>query len=204
LQAHLLLQAQQVLTEEQLLSLLPLMGYKPQRHKLKELTALLLLDPSAVLALHQGILSPKSGKLLSRLILQDQRTLVELIELYRPGGSKQQKLVEMVTELSLRDNKPVGDMLREWLPPHQEAAHANMPQWFQALLQTLDERIRPNKAEAEKTFKRFVQELQPPAGMTVEHSLSFEDESLEVHLRFTDSANLREQWGRLKALMQPN
>ena len=161
LQAHLLQQAQQTLTEGEVLRLLAAMGHKPQRYKLQELLALLQLDPSALLALHQGTLAPKAGKHLALLDPDDQRSLVEMINTYRPGGSKQQKLVEMATELSLRYNKPVRDTVQDWVGGQTD--QHNRPQQLQHLLQTLQEQVVPRNTKAEKDFHKFVQELQPPA-----------------------------------------
>jgi ParB family chromosome partitioning protein len=120
LQAHLLRQARQTLAEEETLRLLPLMGHKPQRYKAQELLALLNLAPEAILALHQGFLTPKSGKALSRLSFEDQQYLVALILRYRPGGSKQQKLVELLTELSLRHNTSLERLTQSCLNGQQE------------------------------------------------------------------------------------
>lgn len=202
LQAHLLSKAQLALPEEDLLSLLSLMGYKPQRYKLKELTSLLQLEPTAILALHRGSLSQKLGKHLALLSHDDQRHLVNLINVYRLGGSKQHKLVEMVTELVLRDNKPAQEIINEWLADAGTTNSENKPQRIYGLLQCLNEKYSPGKTGADKKFKKLVQELQPPDGITIEHSLSFEDEQLEVRLRFADAATLREKWDEIKTFTQ--
>ena len=200
LQAHLLRKAQHELPEEELLPLLSLMGYKPQRYKLKELSDFLELAPSAILALHRGILSQKSAKQLALLLPEDQRSLVHLISIYRLGGSKQQKLVEMVVELVRRGNRPVGEIVDKWLPD-QEMTSGNIPQHLQGLLQTLHEQCYPDKTAAEKKFKALVQELQTSGEISLVHSLSFEDESIEVRLRFADIAALKERWGRIKTIL---
>jgi len=202
LQAHLLRQAQLIVSEEDLLSLLSLMGYNPQRYKLKELIELLHLDTTAVLALHRGSLSQKTGKHLSFLPLEDQRLLVNLISAYRLGGSKQQKLVEMVTELVLRDGKPAREILSRWLPNDEKTSSENMPQRLYGMMQYLHEQCYPEKTAAEKKFKTLVQELQPPEKITIEHSLSFENEELEVRLKFADAATLRRKWEGMKAFVQ--
>jgi len=201
LQAHLLQKAQPNLTEEELLALLSLMGYKPQRYKLKELANLLLLAPSAILALHQGILSQKSAKMLTFLTSDDQRHLTHLINVYKVGGSKQQKLVEMVTELALRDSRSVIEIVDNWLQ-NQDMTTENTPQQLQGLLQSLHEQCYPKKTAAEQKFKNLVQELQPPGTITVEHSLSFEDEGLEIRLRFANISTLREKWERIKTIIE--
>lgn len=201
LQAHLLRKAQHVITEKKLLSLLSLMGYQPQRYKLKELLDLLQLEPSSILALHLGSLSLKSAKQLSMHTPEDQRYLTNLISSYRLGGSKQQKLIEMVTELTLRDNKSIAEIVNRW-NPEQETVAENMPQRLHSLMQNLHEQCHPDSAAAEKNFKKIVQELQPTGGVTIAHNLSFEDESLEVRLRFSNASKLKEKWEKIKTVLQ--
>lgn len=201
LQAHLFRKAQLALPEEDLLSLLSLMGYKPQRHKLKELTDLLQLEPTAILALHRGSLSRKLGKHLALLSHEDQRHLVNLISTYHLGGSKQQKMVEMVTELVLRDRITAGEIINKWLPDDEKASSENRPQQLNSLMQCLHEQCSPGKTAAERDFKNLVQELHPPEEITVEHSLSFEDEQLEVRLKFANAATLREKWVEIRTFV---
>ncbi len=201
LQAHLLREAQQDLSEKELLQLLSLMGYKAQKYKLDELLGFLQLDMTAILGLHQGLLSPKTGKQLARIPHEDQRELVNIIATYRLGGSKQHKLMEMVLELMLRENCTVAEIANSWLP-NQESSADNLPQKAQGLMQYLHDRCYPVRTAAEIQFKKFVQELQPGEKVTIEHSLSFEDDSLEVRLKFADAATLRNNWEKIQTMMQ--
>jgi ParB family chromosome partitioning protein len=199
-QAHLLRQASQQLSRVELLALLPLMGYKPQRHVAEELIALLHLAPAAVHAMHQGILAPKTGKLIKLLSPEDQASLAGLIETYRPGGSKQFKLVEMVTELCLRHNQSIDELLGAW----NQAAHRqdNPPQRLQELLHNLAALVWPERIKMEKRFQRFTDAMLLPDGVTLAPSMSFEDESVELRLRFANSDMLQQKWARMKRILQ--
>lgn len=200
LQAHLLNQAaQQHLDNESLLRLLSLMGHKPQRSKLQELTALLHLHPASLLALHRGVLLPRAAKLLTRLSSVDQQTLTEVINRFHPGGSKQQKLVEMLCELQLRCQQPIAELISPWLDEHAEDAD-NLPQQLHTLLRQLHERCAPHSTQAEKAFQRLLQHLNPPAHLRIDHSPSFEDESMDVTIRFADQTDLRHYWPALLEL----
>ena len=202
LQAHLLQQAQQNLTDKEIFSLLSLMGHKPQRYKLDELVTLLQLSLSAIAALHQGILAPKIGRLLKLLCHKDQELLVQLIKAYRPGGSKQQKLVEMITELSLRDGKSVQELVEDWLLKDKETQEENRPQQLQGIMQSLSEMYWPEKNKMEKKFQKLVQGLQLPDCVTIAPSQSFEDESVEIRFRFANSEMLREKWESIRRIIQ--
>ncbi len=199
LQALIASWAQTLLGEQEQMTLLALMGIKPQRYKLNELIALLHLDPSVVIALHRGLLAQKSSRPLARLALEDQRLVVRVISAYRLGGSKQQKLLEMVSELVIRENRPVADLLAAWIPGEQESE--NLPQRAQHLLEYLHGLCCSQKEAAEKAFQGFVNSLQPPEGITIDHSLSFEDESVEVRIRFADAEALRRHWHTLRSLV---
>ncbi|MCL2340163.1 MAG: hypothetical protein FWC49_00470 [Proteobacteria bacterium] len=199
-QAHILRQASQRLSRAELLSLLPLMGHKPQRQVAEELIALLRLAPAAVRAMHQGMLAPKTGKLLKLLSPEDQRSLVDLIETVRPGGSKQFKLVEMVTELCLRHNRSVDELLGPWR--QTEHKQDNPPQRLQGLLHHLTALVWPERTAMEKRFHRFTEAMLLPDGVSLTPSASFEDESVELRLRFADSDMLRRQWERIRAILQ--
>jgi len=196
LQAILLDQAQQHLETEELLRLLPLMGLKAQLYTIKELTALLRLQPAVLRALHQGSLATKSVKLFNRLPDAEQHSLVELISRFRAGGSKQQKLVEMLIELSLRHNQSIHSLLQPWLD-EQTHEDTNLPQQLHNLLHHLHERCAPHSTEAEKNFQRLVRELNPPTQLRINHCSAFEDESLEVTIRFANQAELRHHWPTL-------
>lgn len=201
-QAHLLRQARQVLGVQEQLRLLGLMGYKPQPYKLKELLALLSLDQAAVFALHRGTLSPKSAKLCLPLAAEEQQLLVEVITSHRLGGSKQQKLVEMVTELSRRHQQPITTLLQCRRPTAEATAADNPPQRLQALMQHLQEQCHPDETAAEQRFLALVQELHPPETVRIRHCLSFEDESLEVCLRLADVDSLRRQWPEIRKIVE--
>lgn len=201
LQAYILRQVQHDLTREEQLPLLALLGYVPESRKLKDVIAFLDLDPVAVLALHRGLLSPKTAKQLALHTHEDQRHMVELIATHRLGGSKQQKLVELLTELALRDHRPARDFIEEWRTHRQPATADNMPQQMQDLMAYLFAKSAPASTRAKDRFQKMVRQLRPPADIIIDHSLSFEDERVVVHLDFANKEALLEKWEQLKKIM---
>jgi ParB family transcriptional regulator, chromosome partitioning protein len=200
LQAYVLRQAHQNLSREELPSLLALLGYNDNSRKIKDLIALLDLASEAVLALHRGLLSPKTGKQLTKHTREDQRCIVELIVTYRLGGSKQQKLIELLTELTLRDQQPVRHCIAQWREGRLSTTE-NLPQQVQELLAYLSAKSAPASTRAKESFQTMVRQLRPPNNITIDHSLSFEDERLNVHLDFASKEALMEKWEQLKKIM---
>jgi len=68
------------------------------------------------------------------------------------------------------------------------------------LLNHLHERCTPHSTDAEKNFQRLVRELNPSAHLRLNHSPCFEDDNLELTIRFADQAALRRHWPTLCAL----
>ncbi len=200
LQAYVLRQAHQYLPREELSSLLSLLGYNSNSCKIKDLTALLDLAPEAILALHRGLLSLKTGKQLTKHTREDQRCIVELIAMYRLGGSKQQKLIELLTELTLRDQQPVWHCIAQWREGRRSTTE-NLPQQVQELLGYLSAKSAPTSTRAKEAFHTMVRQMRPPKNITIDHSLSFEDERLTVHLDFANKEALMEKWEQLKKIM---
>ena len=201
LQAHLIRTASQQLSQEEVFTLLPLMGFKPQGYKIQELMALLALSPDSIRALHQGYLAAKTGKLLARLHRDDQDFLVALIEKYRPGGSKQHKLVELLIELSLRLNAPIQAIIAPWTQSRPSDDPANLPQQLQGLLRYLQEQSSPHLTATEKRFQQLVRELDLPANVQLHHSTSFEDESVEWRISCEDIDRARQLWPAIERLL---
>lgn len=201
LQAHLLQQAQRDCTTTELLSILSLMGHKPHQHVADELIAVLSLSNEAQLNLHRGILAAKSGKLMQRLSHQDQDSVVKFLRIYRPGGSKQYKLLEMLTELVLRLNTPAASLLQKWMPTGQEEKVDNSPQQMHNLLRELAESCWPEKTRMKEQFRRFASLLVLPQNVSLSPSPSFEDESCTLSLRFSTSEELQNKWEKIRSLL---
>ena len=195
LQACLLQEAAALLPAREQLALLPLMGLKPQQHLLEERIRLLQLDENLQVALHRQVLQLKTITLLQRLAVEEQKYLLELLQRYHLGGSKQQKLVELMVELHLREGCSMADLLAEWHSTNPPVD--NLPQESQHLLQYLHNRYNPELLRAEERFNAQVRRLQPPDGISLGHTASFEDEGITVELRYAGWEVLQRSWPQL-------
>ena len=184
------------LQTKQSLSLLPLLGIKPQPYKLQEFTALLQLDQTAIDALHTGLLQPKAAGKLAKLSPADQQEAVRLIDFFRLGGSKQQKLVTYAIELVMRTGQPFEYFVGKW--QEEETEYDNRPQQATALLNKLETRCFPNISKAEIKFQQLQRALHLPENITLQHTSSFEDDKLTLSILFEDQDTFLQGWERLK------
>jgi hypothetical protein len=108
----------------------------------------------------------------------------------------------MIIELALRANKPVEDVLHGWFSLEQELVEENIPQRLHGLLQYLQEKYWPERSKREKNFQKFVQELQLPEWVSVTPTPSFEDERVEMRLRFVNREEMKKRWEKIKMVIE--
>ncbi len=184
-------------TNEQAVALLPLIGLKPHPYRLQEFAASLQLDQTAVDALHSGIIQQKTGSRLSKLSGKDQQTVVGLIDHFKLGGSKQQKLVGFAIELGMRTGRPFSDFVLKW-EQEGDTADDNRPQQASALLSSLEKQCFPNKSRAEEQFQQFRRTIQLPEDITLLHTASFEDDRLTLSIIFDNQDSFVKGWEQIK------
>ncbi|WP_339135346.1 MAG: ParB N-terminal domain-containing protein [Candidatus Electrothrix sp. GW3-4] len=189
------------LEEQDVLALLPLLGLKAKPHIPKELLALLDLAPTVQLGLHKGIIAQRSGKKLSRFSPEDQELLAQVIDEYQLGGSKQQKVIDRFVQLTQREKLPIQVLLTRWRKGEKDK-QLNGPQRTNSLLRWLDRECQPRLTQAEDEFRRFCCQLQLPAGVRLDHSLSFEEEQITLSLDFRGKEELIRIWPQLEALLR--
>ncbi|MCI5135527.1 MAG: hypothetical protein D3920_10750 [Candidatus Electrothrix sp. AW2] len=200
-QAIFFQKAAAVLEKQNLLSFLPLLGLKPKPHIPGELISLLDLNLSVQQGIHEGRISQRSGKKLVRFSTGDQEKLADIIHEYQLGGSKQQKLLERCFQLTKREQISVKELLDSWCDRIKEK-NLNGPQKTASLLRWLDQQYQPRLTKAEKEFKKFSAQLQLPVGVRLEHSLSFEEEQVTLHIDFSRKEELTKIWPKLEALLK--
>lgn len=177
------------------------LGHRPGRNGLAELLSLKALARPALVALHRGILSFNSARKTVRLAPGDQQTLVDIITRLQLGGSKQQKLIELCTELIMRRKEDLQTILQPFFSREESGQPENIPQRSAALLQWLHNENFPSSDAAEREFARFVQQLGLPPNAEVRHTPAFEDDAVTLCLRFPDPESMRTSWVRLQEIM---
>ena len=143
-----------VLEEQEVLSLLPVLGLKAKPHISGELISLLDLESAVQLGLHRGIISQRSGKKLSRFAPVDQKQLAEVINTYQLGGSKQQKLIEHFFQLTQREQVSVEVLLGRWQDKEKDK-QLNGPQRASSLLRCLTENVSRDLRRQKKHSENF-------------------------------------------------
>ena len=188
---------------EKVITLLPMLGYKPKPHIPPQLISLLDLDLSTQHGIHRGTLSLRAGKKLAQFSHEDQQALVALIEELQLGGSKQQQFIDAVNELTKRLRLNAEELLKRWREQEKRKDNqTNAPQKATSLLNWLRQECRPSLAAEKKNFIAFQRELNLPKGVRLNHTLSFENDQVSLSINFNSKKQLWEKWQEIKSLIE--
>lgn len=185
-EACVIKKGQDELSQEELYSVLRLMGYNGNLHQLQEILSLLDMDQQAQQSIHNGLLHLKSIKKLHHLTSADQNTVISLIEHYRLGGSKQSNLIHMAIELTKRFKTSLAEIVERWKEDREILDTKNIPQQAADLLRYLSNLCSPESIAAEQKFTQRVKQLHLPDTYTISHSNAFEMDTCELTISFAN------------------
>ncbi|MCI5120012.1 MAG: hypothetical protein D3908_02235, partial [Candidatus Electrothrix sp. AUS4] len=127
--------------------------------------------------------------------------LAQLIEQFQLGGSKQQNLIDRLFQLTKREQTSVEALINQWKEKEKDK-QLNGPQQVSSLLRWLDQQCQPRLAQTEEEFKKFSSQLQLPAGVRIDHALSFEEEQVTLSMDFSSKEELARIWPKIEALLR--
>ncbi len=192
--------ASEMLTAEEVVSLLPLMGLKAKPHLPQQLISLLALESPVQEAIHRQIIGQRAARKLAQFSAPDQCTLVRVISTFQLGGSKQQQLIDRVFELGRRLQLTAEKMLSRWLEEEQDK-ELNRPQRAAAMLKWLQEECQPRLTAEQDNFKEYCTRLELPAGVRIHHTPSFETETVTLEIDFPDRQQLAALLPEIQSLL---
>ncbi|MCI5144182.1 MAG: hypothetical protein D3923_01345 [Candidatus Electrothrix sp. AR3] len=196
--------ASKLLPAEEVIAFLPLLGLKAKPHIRDQLLSLLALEHSVQFGLHTGSIAPRVGKKLGFFSPADQEILALLIEELRLGGSKQQKLIDSVFELTRRQQISAQELLQQWQEREQAKQQNNGPQKITSLFSWLNQACQPRLTAAEEEFKKFCGQLKLPSGIRVSHSPAFEEQQVTLSIDFTTQKELATAWSKIHSALDNN
>jgi len=169
------------------------------------LTALAELGEKTLDALQQGNLDLKVAFRLVDLKGKDRNCLFEIIHILHLSNSNQKKLLDLCNELHHRNHISICEILSGDecinIINHPEA---NPPQKTAMLMKWLGECCYPRMTLAEAEFRKFIGKLDLPKGVSIDHALSFEDDTLSLTLDYRDQETLYRDWPKIKELFEIN
>ncbi|MEN8143234.1 MAG: hypothetical protein ABFQ82_06505 [Thermodesulfobacteriota bacterium] len=165
----------------------------------RKLATLAGLGDKNLEALHQGALDMKVAFRLVDLEEKDRNALLEVIHLLNLSNSNQRKLLDLCNELHRRKNVSISEILSDDefndIIDHPEA---NPPQKTAMLMKRLRDCCFPRLRETETEFRKFIGKLNPPKGVSINHSPSFENDAITLTVNYSNREEFSESWPTMK------
>ena len=134
---------------------------------------------------------------LDQILEMDKRSsdsIVKAMLILKFNMNQQLKLIEYLIDLSLKEGKPIYQLMSEdWSIALLEADKANIPQRAKKMLEILKSRRFPWLTLCEKTFNRRIASLKLPAGVRVTHPPFFESSGYRLDIPFQNGHDLRKK-----------
>lgn len=181
---------------------LPLMGLTPTPYHIRRDLKLLELEEPLIQAIHLGKLDEKVAFELGRFSFSDRLSLFAVIDSLNLSVGNQKKLAVCCRELAARNRMTMRELLTD--PAVDEIINhgeANIPQKTAHLMAWLNRQRFPRLSRAEKEFAAFRAEAGLIEGVTLQHSPSFEKDTLYLTLPCRDRDHFQRIWSRVKPLV---
>ncbi len=180
---------------------LPMMGLTPSPYHIQKGLKLLELEEPLVIAVHESSLDEKVAFELGKLPFSDRLSLFSVIETLKLSVGNQKKLTIICRELAERRNMTIFQFLSdEEIDAIVNHPEANVPQKTAKLMTWLNEKRFPRLNETEQNFREFVSSMQMPDHARLDHSPSFEKDTLLLTLSCADRKHFQAVWEQIKGL----
>lgn len=178
--------------EEIIKQILPRLGLGASYKNFAFLQKISFLEEECKELLLQGKVSPKVAVRLLDLAEEDRRAIIELFQKVSPSASRQRQLLEILEDLSRRDEIPIKEILQETeIRNLLEAEKLTPSQKENAVYRLLLGKLMPRLKALEEELQAL-QKLVSPAGKLKPHP-SFEKKGFVLELEFKDLEELKQK-----------
>ncbi len=187
-----------LLNEIEQQQLLDNLNLNSKPHFINRILALLKLNPAQQLAIKDGLLSENMARELLKFPNDDRDSIFQLFSSLNVGTGKQKRMLMLIRDIAGRQGMAIKDFLKtediQQIIDHQEM---NIPQKAQSLLQLLQGKHSPSLNAAEAQFQSWKSQIEIPDSCSLNHSQSFENDSVTMDIRFKNKAEFETFWAAL-------
>ncbi|WP_284153803.1 ParB/RepB/Spo0J family partition protein [Desulfofustis limnaeus] len=174
------------------------------RGHLMRLPHLLKLEPHLREQIHRGVISARTGLLLTSLASDDRLFLGELFEQLEINDNKQQRVIDWVRIIATTENRSFRELFTDRYGYCVALdSSANRPQIVQRLLQDLQRHSHPRLSRAQREFEERLTALHLPHHCRVTPGTSFESDRVTLSVDLPSLDRLEALWPSLQSLLHP-
>ncbi|MDX9897227.1 MAG: ParB/Srx family N-terminal domain-containing protein [Desulfofustis sp.] len=173
------------------------------RGHLLRLPRLLKLEPRLREQIHRGVISARTGLLLTSLTGDDRLFLGDLFEQLEINDNKQQRVIDWSRIIATTEELSLRDLFADRYGFCVAVdSSANRPQIVQRLLQDLQRHSHPRLSRAQREFEDRLAALHLPHHCRVTPGTSFETDRVTLSVDFPSLDHLEALWPSLQARLQ--
>ncbi len=190
--------------EEIIRQILPRLGFGPSYKHFEFLRKISFLEEEGKELLLQGKINPKVAVKLLDFSEEDRKILLEFFKALSPTASRQRQIIEILQDLSRRDNLSLREIFEE--EGVQKFLHSEKltpRQKEEAIYRHLWGRLMPRLKALEEQFKAMSSAF-APLGTKLKHPPSFEKRGFILELEFKDLAELPQKLQALQEFLRQN
>ena len=190
-------------TEEEIVhNFLPALKLQPHITQLKVFKPLCKLEKGIQTAILEGRISEHTAIRLSQMDRASRRALAKLFVILRLSVSKQIEVLEYVSEIAMRENLPVENVISmQKISSVFKNEKLNQHQRGETVRKYLRELRYPQLTEKEKEFNHNIRKLKLSPGVSLKAPLFFEGNHYNLSLNFKDLNGLKKRLQELESLL---
>ncbi len=166
---------------------------------IKQKTALLTLEEPLQIAVHEKSLDEKVAMEMTKMSFGDRFALFDIISALQLSVSNQKKLTSSSRELAGRLKIMIRDILGgEEVLNIFANEESNLPQKASKLMGLIHKKRFPRLTDAENTFHTFVSGVHLPKNISLNHSPSFEQDTLQMDITFKNQDEFMKVWPKIE------
>ena len=153
--------------------------------------------------LAEGLLDPQTGRVIAEMPDQDRETMLDLFAALKPGVNKRRQLMELIQDISRRENINPAEILND--PKIREildAPNLNPPQKEHRTRDSLTCRRYPELTAMRERQQALIRKLALARNMSLKTPPGFEGLEFQMEIAFGDPDELAEAIRKLEQLIQ--
>ncbi len=155
---------------------------------------LIKLEDEIKLSIANNEISDRTGFYLLKFNKQDRMALYKLLKQLRPSFNKQNEIIEIVSEISIREDKKVKDVIQsEEVKKILSCKRFSTPQKLEEIRIYFKERRYPQLTVLEENFNALKKDLKLPSKMKFYPPPYFEGDLYQINLSFSKISQLNKQ-----------
>lgn len=180
---------------------LPWIGIPPRGPKLERLKLIAGLEERSLKMLWDGRIQEKSAVLLSRLSVDERSRALDFLELYSFNANKSAEMLQAIYDISVLSQCSTSDTISKVTQTiEEECPDCDIVQKAASARNLIKKMKNVNLFETQASFNKWLEEIQLPSNMKINHAQSFESSQITLEIKASSKTEAESMISKIKEL----